>query len=86
MKFTSDVLVVGSGAGGATVARELATRGAKVTIVEKGRYHKLGSGRRALGFYAGSSSVFRMLKNFAPGEKSAEGTEIIRTLWSEAPQ
>ena len=32
----SDVLVVGSGVGGATVARELAIRGRKITIVENG--------------------------------------------------
>lgn len=34
------VIVVGSGAGGATVARELAKQGKKVTLIEKGPYTK----------------------------------------------
>lgn len=76
----STVLVVGSGVGGATVARELAIQGKKVTLIEKGNYHKVGAERRALGFYAGSSSYPKMLKNFSPGEKSSEGTEILRAI------
>jgi len=70
----SDVLVVGSGVGGATVARELAIRGRKITIVEKGRYHRLGTERRALRFYS------RSFWSLYPGEKSVEGTELIRTI------
>ena len=68
------MVVVGSGVGGATVARELSIRGYKVTIIEKGRYHKLGTARRALNFYSGS------LWNFCPGELSKEGTEVLRTI------
>ena len=70
----SDIIVVGSGVGGATVARELSTRGYKVIVIEKGEYHKLGTARRALSFYSGS------LWNFCPGELSEEGTEILRTI------
>ena len=33
-------IIVGSGAGGATVARELAKKGINVTIIEKGPYTK----------------------------------------------
>jgi choline dehydrogenase-like flavoprotein len=73
----SDILIVGSGVGGATVARELAIQGQKVTLVERGIYHKVGTERRALGFYAGSSSFSKMLKNFSPCEKSFEGTGIL---------
>ncbi len=76
----STVLVVGSGVGGATVARDLAIQGEKVTIIEKGKYQKVGTERRALGFYAGSSTYRRLLKNFSPGEKSSEGTEILRAI------
>ena len=34
-------IIVGSGAGGATVARELAKKGKNVTIIEKGPYTKI---------------------------------------------
>lgn len=37
-KLTCDVLVIGSGAGGAVVAAELAKKGKKVLIVDKGAY------------------------------------------------
>lgn len=70
----SNIIVVGSGVGGATIAKELSAQGLNVTILEKGRYHKLGTERSALNFYSGS------LWNFCPGEKSKEGTEILRTV------
>ncbi|HDI74178.1 MAG TPA: FAD-dependent oxidoreductase [Candidatus Korarchaeota archaeon] len=46
-----EILIVGSGAGGATLAKELSTQGVSVTVLESGRYHKLGTERRAMGFY-----------------------------------
>ena len=33
-----NVIVIGSGAGGATVARELTMQGVPVTLIEKGKY------------------------------------------------
>ena len=39
-KFNADVIVVGSGPGGATVARELARHGRKVLILERGYDHR----------------------------------------------
>ncbi len=38
---TTDVVVVGSGPGGATVARQMARAGKRVLLLEKGRDHKL---------------------------------------------
>ena len=38
-----DVAIIGTGAGGATVARELSKKGLKVLILEKGRRHKVGT-------------------------------------------
>ncbi len=72
MKY--DFLIVGSGVGGATVARELAVRGKKVLIVEKGRYHKLGTEWEALKYYS------KPLFSFQPMEKSKGGVEIYRAI------
>ena len=69
-----DFVVVGSGVGGATVAKELSIRGLNVTALEKGGYHKLGTSWRALSFYTGS------FWNFCPGEMSDGGVEVLRTV------
>lgn len=62
----SDILIVGSGVGGATVARELAIRGHKVTILERGKHHKFGTKIMRTGFYSNVNSV--------------KGTQILRTF------
>jgi len=68
----SEFLIIGSGAGGATIAKELAESGRKVTIIEKGGFYKLGTPWRALKFYSGG--ILR------PGELSEEKTELLRTI------
>lgn len=70
----TEFAVVGAGIGGATIGRELALQGKEVTIVEKGKFRELGTGRNAISFY---SSPFW---SFSPGEKSAEGVPILRTI------
>ena len=41
--MTFDTIIIGTGAGGATVARELAKKDYKVLILEKGKRHKTGT-------------------------------------------
>ena len=41
IKRQVDVVVAGSGPGGATVARQLALAGKRVLLLEKGRHHRL---------------------------------------------
>ena len=69
-----DFIVVGSGAGGATLAWELTKRGREVLILEKGSdIKKLGSFRDILNFY----DCNRYTKT---PKKSKEGIIIYRTL------
>ena len=63
-------VVVGSGPGGATVARELARGGQEVLILEQGAYHK------PMGSYV---SLFRMADRFFT-LASVEGTQMVRLL------
>ena len=66
----AQTVIVGSGAGGATVARELARRGREVLILEEGAYHKpVGSWRTML-------KMLDHMGNFA----SVEGTQMVRLL------
>ncbi len=51
LSFTADAIVVGSGPGGATVARELTRAGKKVMIFERGHDHR---GRFYYGTYPGA--------------------------------
>ena len=69
-----DALIVGSGAGGATVARELSRRGKKTVVIEKGTYaRKLGSFRRTLPYFD-VNTITRTPR------KSKEGVILWRTL------
>ncbi|MBU0709682.1 MAG: GMC family oxidoreductase N-terminal domain-containing protein [Candidatus Omnitrophica bacterium] len=54
MELSADIIIVGSGVGGTTIAKELAGGGKKILIVEKGRYFsekQLGSVINGLQFY-----------------------------------
>ncbi len=54
MVIDSDIIIIGSGVGGATVAKELAKNGKKILLIEKGQYFPLdtiGSQMKALRFY-----------------------------------
>lgn len=69
-----DYLVVGSGAGGATLARELARRGKNLLVVEAGRHEeKVGTFSDALRYYD-APGLFRMPR------KSREGVILWRTF------
>jgi choline dehydrogenase-like flavoprotein len=71
-----DYLIVGSGAGGATLARELAARGKHPLVVETGRPHtNLGTYRYSTNYYDSHGiDIFRI------PARSREGTIIWRAL------
>jgi choline dehydrogenase-like flavoprotein len=69
--MSEDILVVGSGVGGATIAKELTKKGKKVTILETGAYPKIGTETKALNYYTGGL--------WGPGEFTKEKVEILRT-------
>ena len=69
MVIESEIVIVGSGTGGATLAKELSKKGKKVTLIEKGRREtKVGRMRDGLRFYEGHSF-----------QKSKEGTILYGT-------
>jgi len=68
MKDTFDVIVVGSGPGGATVARQMAQAGKEVLLLEKGKNHK------NLGSYIGALSMLDRMGFY----KSKEGLNMLK--------
>lgn len=69
-KIESEIVVIGSGAGGATVAYESAKRGKKVLILEKGSIvPRVGTERAAINFYDKYGKL-----------SSKEGIIIYRTI------
>jgi choline dehydrogenase-like flavoprotein len=68
-----DVIVVGSGTGGATLALELTRRGSRVLVVERGKdVSEVGTFPRAVGFYDANA--------LAVPRKSKEGTILWHTF------
>jgi len=69
-----DIIVVGSGAGGATVAKELALRGKDVMVVEKGeQYSSFGTMKDIISFHDASTSNTGL-------RYSEEGVMLLRTF------
>ena len=70
-----DYLIVGSGAGGATLAKELTRRGKSLSLVEAGkREGKIGTFRDALRYYDSNNKLTRTPR------KSREGVVLWRAL------
>ena len=69
--MSDSVIIVGSGVGGATLAKELTSKGTDVSVLEAGAYPKIGTERNALNFYTGNM--------LGPGEFSKNNVEILRT-------
>lgn len=69
--MTSDYVIVGSGPGGATVARELARAGKEVVLLEKGKRHTLSKSKiKSYGIY----------DKYAVFSRSKEGVIIDRAV------
>ena len=69
-RLKAQTIIVGSGPGGATVARELARRGKEVLILEEGAYH------HPVGSWLTMLKMLDHMGNFA----SIEGTQMVRLL------
>ena len=73
MRLDADILIVGAGVGGATAAKELAKRGKKVLVVEKGNY--------VLPKHLGSEFLaFKFYDRCGLWSKSKEGVVYYRTI------
>lgn len=69
-----EFIIVGSGAGGATLARELSKRGKQVLIVERGKYEE------KIGTFRDSLRYFDMNKLTKMPAKAKEGAILYRTM------
>ena len=94
MNIVSDVLVIGSGAGGATVASALAERGLEVVLVEEGKFYPANDVPQTatssmLGMWR-SSGLTPAFGNppiaYAEGRCVGGGTEINSAIFQRAPK
>ncbi|MEW6439817.1 MAG: FAD-dependent oxidoreductase [bacterium] len=74
----ADVIVVGSGPGGATVARELSRKGKKVIICEAGKYNnRFGYSVYLLGMMDGLGLTFSMEGTWVLRPKTVGGASVV---------
>ncbi len=74
----ADVVIAGSGPGGATVARELSRRGRKVILCEAGRYHTwFGYTASTMNMLEGKGMTFSKEGNWILSAKTAGGGSVV---------
>ena len=74
----TDVVIAGSGPGGATVARELSKKGKKVVICEAGKYHKrFGYSILLLGMLDKMGMTFSKEGTWVLRPKTAGGATVV---------
>jgi choline dehydrogenase-like flavoprotein len=76
-KFQTDVVIAGSGPGGATVAKELSRKGKKVIVCEAGKNHKwFGSSLSTVNFLNKKGMTFSREMNWVIAAKSFGGGSV----------
>ena len=74
----ADVVIAGSGPGGATVARELSRKGKKIIVCEAGRYHKwFGYTASTMNILEGKGMTFSKEGNWIFSAKTAGGGSVV---------
>ena len=74
----ADVVIAGSGPGGATVARELSRKGKKVIICEAGKYHKwFGYTASTMNILEAKGMTFSKEGNWVISAKTAGGGSVV---------
>jgi choline dehydrogenase-like flavoprotein len=74
----ADVVIAGSGPGGATVARELSRKGKKVIVCEAGGYHKwFGYTASTMNILEGKGLTFSSEGNWVISAKTAGGGSVV---------
>ena len=86
----ADVVIAGSGPGGATMAREMSKKGKKVILCEAGRYQKFvgNSSVFLLGMMDGLGFTFSKEGTWVLRPKTAGGASVVfcGTAWPPPPR